>query len=873
MKTLLLLLSLLPTLAAAQVPNDVKDTALAENFDYLYQQVVVRQASNASATCSCSDVRWDGRADILDAGVGRASLGLGTLATRSSIGLTECTFVPALADDVSASTASLNAQITALGVSTGALAGQAAALSVSTAALSASTTSLRADLYASTQAIGGQIDDLYAVTTASTDTLRADVTALWVSTGTLAEAVTQLNVSTAAIAGTVATLDTSTSALRVDLNTAIAESSMSLRTDGSNSMTGQFTTSSSATVLGTLSVGVPMAHHGRIILSDLGTLGIGVEQPSESRLTVTGVEGLLALFVSTAPNVPAEVRIASAPGTDFGLTLGQSSEGVSYLLNNNSEALSPAMLLSTNNYVGIGLSTEPQANLHLAGTFRFEDVSGGAVGDVLTLSTDRNIHLQPQASVDLSSITSTLASLAVATTTLHTEPVEVSRIDLSTVTAAISVETSRAQSAEAALSASTSSIAGALAQEVVDRAAGDAALSVSTATNAAAISAENSRAVAAEASIAVATTTLHTEQVPTSRIDLSTVTTAISEEASRAQGAEFALSLSTATNASNLAQEIIDRKAGDDAIAIATTTLHIEQVPISRINLSTVTTSINAMVPLAGGNMTGQLTTTGLGVGTTSPAKKLHIHSTSADNHLYVSGVGPNVYLSNSETVAGVTQLGIAALATTAGQYGSLNAGDFLVLSNHDMYLSANYYQPSANDLILQPTSGPGAGGNVGIGTVSPSQALDVTGNIKMSGDIIGKTDGSNAAAGGVGEYKSAYNYSPVSLTGINQWTDGTSLSLTAGDWMVYGEIWTSAGGASGIGNGEIGFGTSSGNNAPSEVTLGLWVTDGRAGQITTMQRMVLTTTTTVYLKALLQGYTGGPPTIFTSKIKAWRVR
>lgn len=828
MKTLLLFLCLLPTLVAAQVPNDVKDTALAENFDYLYQQVVVRQTSTASGTCSCSDVRWDGRADILDAGVGRTSLGLGTLATLSSVGLANCTFIPALADDVSASTATLSAQITALGASTGTLTGQTAALSASTATLSASTASLRMDLYTSTQAIIGQIDDLYAVTTASTDTLRADITALRTSTGTLAEAVTQLNVSTAAIAGTVDTLDTSTTTLRVDLNTAIAESSMSLRTDGSNSMTGQFTTSSSATVLGTLSVGVPMAHHGRIILSDLGTLGIGVEQPSESRLTVTGVEGLLALFVSTAPNVPAEVRIASAPGTDFGLTLGQSSEGVSYLLNNNSEALSPAMLLSTNNYVGIGLSTEPQANLHLAGTFRFEDVSGGAVGDVLTLSTDGNIHLQPQASVDLSSITSTLASLAVATTTLHTEPVELSRIDLSTVTAAISVETSRAQSAEAALSASTSSIAGALAQEVVDRAAGDAALSVSTATNAAAISAENIRAVAAEANIAVATTTLHTEQVPTSRIDLSTVTTAISEEASRAQGAEFALSLSTATNASNLAQEIIDRKAGDDAIAIATTTLHIEQVPVSRINLSTVTTSINAMVPLAGGNMTGQLTTA------STMTVQGNAFSVGASTLVVTNGfIGMGMYPENPDA-----RLQVLGIIKSSGSANSLMFGD-----RGNSAHSWEWYSSNDKAGLYSSVSG------------QTAVSISTGGNVTLSGGLVGRTTA--ASSGNAGYYLEA-TAGPVNFATSGDFGTIVSLNLTPGVWKINAALLARK--SSGVITGSYSVWLDTGNGLTiGKDYLSIHNTDTEASATIAGYQLVITSNTTIYVKGRAY-YSSGQP-------------
>lgn len=182
MKILLSLLLLFPVFAVAQVPNDVKDTALSENFDYLYQQIVVKQNSSAGGTCSCSDVHWDGRADTLDAAIGRASLGLGTLATRSSIGLAECTFVPALAADVSASTLTLAAQINAVAASTGALATQTATLSIST-------TTLRDDLKAALAIIAIDTNTLHseqispARVNMSTITAQFDTVAL--ATGTL----------------------------------------------------------------------------------------------------------------------------------------------------------------------------------------------------------------------------------------------------------------------------------------------------------------------------------------------------------------------------------------------------------------------------------------------------------------------------------------------------------------------------------------------------------------------------------------------------------------------------------------------------------------------------------------------------------------
>src|SRR5215831_6673656 len=55
----------------------------------------------------------------------------------------------------------------------------------------------------------------------------------------------------------------------------------------------------------------------------------------------------------------------------------------------------------------------------------------------------------------------------------------------------------------------------------------------------------------------------------------------------------------------------------------------------------------------------------------------------------------------------------------------------------------------------------------------------------------MGVTDGSNAAAGQVGEYRSTVVLQGAAITITSSaWSPTMSLPLTAGDWDLWGEIW-----------------------------------------------------------------------------------
>jgi hypothetical protein len=69
-----------------------------------------------------------------------------------------------------------------------------------------------------------------------------------------------------------------------------------------------------------------------------------------------------------------------------------------------------------------------------------------------------------------------------------------------------------------------------------------------------------------------------------------------------------------------------------------------------------------------------------------------------------------------------------------------------------------------------------------------------VTGPITPAGGLVGVTDGSNAAAGQIGEVISSNVTTGVSLTTSGSAYNITSISLTPGDWDVRGEVWIVAG-------------------------------------------------------------------------------
>jgi hypothetical protein len=154
--------------------------------------------------------------------------------------------------------------------------------------------------------------------------------------------------------------------------------------------------------------------------------------------------------------------------------------------------------------------------------------------------------------------------------------------------------------------------------------------------------------------------------------------------------------------------------------------------------------------------------------------------------------------------------------------------------------------------------------------------AVTVTGNLTFTpttAGIVGTTTNNNTAAGNVGEFVSS-PYSGVSITN-GQWGDGTSISLTAGDWDVT-HILVFQGGAATAGQGMAGISITTGNSSTGLVAGDNLVFATFAALLNTSAsvpsyRMSLSGTTTVYAK-INNGSTGGTPA-FEGRLSARRIR
>ena len=129
-----------------------------------------------------------------------------------------------------------------------------------------------------------------------------------------------------------------------------------------------------------------------------------------------------------------------------------------------------------------------------------------------------------------------------------------------------------------------------------------------------------------------------------------------------------------------------------------------------------------------------------VGIGTTSPAEKLHIYGT-GDQLLKVENSG--------------TYLMYFGLASNAGYLGSTNATPLNIITNN-------------SSRIYITTSG-----NVGIGTTSPAQMLHVTGNGLFNGNLdVGQGVSTQDSVINVGAGRTGNGYAYIDLIGDTTYTD-----------------------------------------------------------------------------------------------------
>lgn len=143
--------------------------------------------------------------------------------------------------------------------------------------------------------------------------------------------------------------------------------------------------------------------------------------------------------------------------------------------------------------------------------------------------------------------------------------------------------------------------------------------------------------------------------------------------------------------------------------------------------------------------------------------------------------------------------------------------------------------------------------------------------------NLVGTTTNNNAAAGMVGEIITSGAVGPTSFPASSVYGDLTSISLTAGDWDVTGEMTVHMNSATMSNGGLVGISTTSGNSGT-----GLSQGDTRQDPATPSAtydtsatlaavRMSFAATTTVYLK-FLATYSAGTPQAY-GRLSARRMR
>lgn len=205
---------------------------------------------------------------------------------------------------------------------------------------------------------------------------------------------------------------------------------------------------------------------------------------------------------------------------------------------------------------------------------------------------------------------------------------------------------------------------------------------------------------------------------------------------------------------------------------------------------------------------------------------------------------------------------GPSAVSTDAGNQARLGTDSLIFIPAPALPQGSN-----ANPAM----DGPAAPGNA----ITWSRADHVHPTDTSRLPIVGVTDGSSAAAGNVSEVISSVQTTGQALTTATPRTV-TSISLTAGDWDVQGEVWAAVGtGAPTVGAGAITTGTT----IPVAVALGQSVRQ-ISGTVTASSTLVMplspcrinvTATTTVNLVVQITFSTG--TTTSTGKIWARRAR
>jgi hypothetical protein len=192
-----------------------------------------------------------------------------------------------------------------------------------------------------------------------------------------------------------------------------------------------------------------------------------------------------------------------------------------------------------------------------------------------------------------------------------------------------------------------------------------------------------------------------------------------------------------------------------------------------------------------------------VGIGTTTPnGGSLQIQSATADNHIYVSSVAPDIVFGNNSTRASATAIGYIGLATSTNHFATGSAAGELIMGTSQ----SNKVHITTNGSIRMSVDG---SGNVGIGTASPAVPLHVSS--ASLGQRITFTD--TSSFGGLVIYEGSTQKANFTFTGSASGSSYIGGANALQIWNASGPIIIGTNGTERLridGSGNVGIGTTS---------------------------------------------------------------
>lgn len=250
-------------------------------------------------------------------------------------------------------------------------------------------------------------------------------------------------------------------------------------------------------------------------------------------------------------------------------------------------------------------------------------------------------------------------------------------------------------------------------------------------------------------------------------ISVATGTTTPVISISQANGTTNGYLSSTDWNTFNNKQNDLSSGATINGIVYPASGAQTLQIPLAPVNLTDAVNkqyvdtqvSSNSHWALGGGNV--YRSTGYVGIGTSTPGQRLTVANVTPDTPV-VDGGGNSIFLYgsgaayfNGRDVAN----GVEYAMGTSTAVGEVFAGS---MTAH------NFTLRTANQKRLTVT----AAGNIGIGTATPAEKLEVSGTIKLSGRILSVVDGANntfwtAAGSSIEDNRIAYGFNADPVTGV----------------------------------------------------------------------------------------------------------